>query len=397
MNAMTTVRTTFQPGWTREGVHITMIPIVLVRHSRVWASRVWAAAIVLMLLMIQPAVLAESSEPGSTADTSEIQSLLEQSLSIVELDKEIARTQARQTEVQAEMTQSEAKLAQQQVQIKDKKRKAGSVLRAYYMGERDVILYALLSMRSISDVMTSLDYLDLIMEQDRQTLDAYTNEYAHIRRGLQKLTDEQKELSRLEVRLQTARTRVTSLEEQLEGKLNGRSDEERIRLLIQELQASWETDGIAEVKQYFRAMSRAMQKLPGWVQENKEYMEINGLRYTLHVPEEELNQFLRDQDPLFDNFAFVFGDGIITAEGERDGMAVSVSGRYTVEDKPKNGIYFHIDKLLFNGFALPDTTRLALQEEFDLGFYPSKILSFVKAEKVTIADGELIVELSLKL
>ncbi|MFD2880005.1 hypothetical protein ACFTAO_35015 [Paenibacillus rhizoplanae] len=37
----------------------------------------------------------------------------------------------------------------------------------------------------------------------------------------------------------------------------------------------------------------------------------------------------------------------------------------------------------------------ALEEEFDLGFYPSKIVSFLQATEVASSDGILRVKLSL--
>jgi hypothetical protein len=56
-----------------------------------------------------------------------------------------------------------------------------------------------------------------------------------------------------------------------------------------------------------------------------------------------------------------------------------------------------VDDLLFNGFTLPDTTRAALEKEFDLGFYPGLMISFLKAKEVEIKDGELIIRLTLSL
>lgn len=56
---------------------------------------------------------------------------------------------------------------------------------------------------------------------------------------------------------------------------------------------------------------------------------------------------------------------------------------------------FHVDDVVFNGLKLPDTTRQALEEEFDLGFYPSRIVSFLQATEVSSTEGMLHVKLSL--
>ncbi|MNI90612.1 hypothetical protein D3C73_1481570 [compost metagenome] len=56
---------------------------------------------------------------------------------------------------------------------------------------------------------------------------------------------------------------------------------------------------------------------------------------------------------------------------------------------------FHVDEVVFNGLKLPDTTRKALEEDFDLGFYPEKIISFLRATDVSSAAGVLHVKLAL--
>ncbi len=166
---------------------------------------------------------------------------------------------------------------------------------------------------------------------------------------------------------------------------------------MKELTSYWETAGLDEVKQYFRALSKAMKKLPDFVQNNKQLLEIKGFQYTIRVPEDDLNSFLREQNDIFNNFSFDFIDGKVIAQGKRENMEIKITGHYTIENDPKNAILFHVDELLFNGFSLPDTTRRALEEEFDLGFYPDLIVSFLKANSVEMKDGELTIKLNLKL
>ncbi|MNG34350.1 hypothetical protein D3C84_1208120 [compost metagenome] len=56
---------------------------------------------------------------------------------------------------------------------------------------------------------------------------------------------------------------------------------------------------------------------------------------------------------------------------------------------------FHIDNVVFNGLELPESTRQDLEDEFDLGFYPEKIVSFLHATDVESKDGVLYVKLSI--
>lgn len=351
------------------------------------------AALIAALLLIR---LPVSAEPQLELDD-DVHSVLEKSLSVVEIDKDIGRIQEEKQTLLATITDTEQQLAAQQEKIESKREQAGSVLRAYYMGERDFLFTALLSANSLPDLFQIIDYVDILLTHDKHTLNSYAEQYEKVKAGYEQLKDRQAALSDLEDRLQTQRSRVLALEAQLDEQLAGRSDAERLRLMMNELTSFWETAGLKEVRQYFRELSKAMQKLPSWVQENKSYLEIEGFNYTLRVPQDDLNAFLREQNEMFERFAFTFADNKVTATGKRDNMELSITGTYTVQDKPKNGIIFHVEELLFNGFALPDTTRSSLEEEFDLGFYPGLIISFLKAKSVEIKDGELIVKLSINL
>lgn len=351
------------------------------------------AMLVIALLFFRTPAWAEPL----TEDEADMHSLLEKSLSVVEIDKEIARIGEQKEQLTLTMTDTEKQLLLQEQQISDKQDEAGSVLRAYYMGERDFLLSALLSFDSLSELFQMLDYAEIILTQDKHTLNTYVEQYRKVKEGYTQLETRKDELIAIEEQLRTQRERVLALEQQLDQELSGRSDADRIRILMKELTSYWETAGIDEVKQYFRALSKAMGKLPSWVQDHKELLEIKGFQYTIRVPEDDLNSFLREQNDIFNNFAFDFADGKVIAQGKRDNMEIKISGHYTIENEPKNAILFHVDELLFNGFALPDTTRSALEKEFDLGFYPDLIVSFLNANSVEMKDGELTIKLSLKL
>ncbi|MNG35560.1 hypothetical protein D3C84_1223280 [compost metagenome] len=82
-------------------------------------------------------------------------------------------------------------------------------------------------------------------------------------------------------------------------------------------------------------------------------------------------------------------------EGDNGNIRVKIVGTYTVENEPQNAIRFHVKQLIFNGLALPDTTRADLEREFDLSFYPQLLIKYVKAKSVTLEDGELTVQLAI--
>ncbi len=358
------------------------------------ASATLLLLLVYALLTATWPAMAERSEAPKNDD---VHSMLEKSLSVAEIDKEMARITQEKQELLDSMGETDAELARQSLKLEQKREQAGKVLRTYYMGEHDRLFASLLSSDSWTSFFTILDYIDLIISHDKQTLDKYIGEFRGLQERLAAQEAKQLELLAMENRLKLQRQRVTELERELTDQLAGRTDSERLLLLMKELNKFWEEKGLAEVRTYFKALSSAMSKLPEWVQDNKDLLHIKGFQYTITVPEDKLNQFLREQNDVFNDFAFRFQEGTITASGKRDDIEIAISGHYSVQDEPKNGILFHVDDLLFNGFTLPDTTRAALEKEFDLGFYPGLMISFLKAKEVEIKDGELIIRLTLSL
>lgn len=351
------------------------------------AAAIGAAA---LWLSVFPIIAAPQEEE-------DIRKLMEKSLSVVELDKEIARIGQQKADVGDKLAASRESLARQEAAIATRREDAGRVLRAYYMGDRDFLLTALVSSKTLSNLLATLDYFDVIFSGDRKSLHTYADQYKQIKKTVGALENETSQLADIESRLRAQRERMLALQQDVDASLSGRSDEEKLRLMIDEMTNFWQSVGFYEVKRYFKALSQAMKNIPSWVQENKDMLSIDGFNYTMTIPEEKLNEFLREQNELFQSLDFRFGDDVVTVAGRRDGLEVELSGHYTVEDEPKNGIYFHVDELLFNGLALPDTTRQSLQKEFDLGFYPQKIVSFLRADSVQVKDGNLIIKLSIHL
>ncbi|MFD0962163.1 coiled-coil domain-containing protein [Paenibacillus chungangensis] len=348
-----------------------------------------------VLLSLRMPVMAMPIDPAATSD--DVRVLLEKSLSVVEIDREIETIKQQQKVLEQSMKLAQDELKKQENDIEAKRNDAGKVLRAYYMGERDMLYAALLSSKSWTTFFSIIDYIDIIISKDKHTLHSYIDQYRRMQESYRELEDRETELAGVEQRLLQQRERVLALEAQLEDELQGRTDADRIRLLMEELTRSWEEEGLAKVQEYFQALASAMQKLPGWISDNKDMLDNQGFQYTITVSEAELNDFLQEQDERFKHFSFQFLDGSVTAYGNKDGMEITVTGHYTVEDEPVNGIMFHVDKLIYNGFSLPDTTRRSLEEEFDLGFYPQLILSFLKAKDVEATDGKLTIKLSISL
>lgn len=356
-------------------------------------KRIISLCLLLPLTVFHMAVTPAAAEPF----TAEEQQILEQSLSIQEIDREIERIESRQLETEEALRVLQGQLSDKNEQIRVSREQAGLRLRAYYMGERENLLYALLSVNSLKDFFTVLDYYQLIMDRDRTVLNHYKADYAELARTKRKLDNTATELARMKEELQLQRSRVAALQQSVDESLGLSADPDKLKALIQELTVYWENVGLYELRKYFQALSSAMSQFPDFLQQNENSLVAEKGGYRLEIREEELNAFLYSKSELLKDMRFRFEKDKIVAQGSREGLELEVEGHYTVEQEPENSIVFHVDRLLFNGLALPDTTRAELERDFDLGFYPKKIVPFVEATDAAISEGTLTVKLKLAL
>ncbi|WP_337039283.1 hypothetical protein [Paenibacillus illinoisensis] len=349
------------------------------------------ALILCILLFGQPTLAYAYGEP-SPEETREI---LQKSLSIVEIDHEIERIAVRQKELNQQQEELKVQLQEQEDQIHIQQDRAGAVVRSYYTGERDSLLMTVLGARSFKDLFILFDYYQIIIGRDQAVLSKYQDRYRTMQETSTKISQTTAELEELKTNLVSQRERVVALQKEVDGQVSASGNPAAIQKLMEELTIYWENVGIYEVKRYFRALAAAMQNLPQFIQDQNGGISTTGTAYTIRIGQDDLNQFLREQNPIFEDFAFQFDEDRITASGQRDQLQLSIEGHYTVENEPQNSIRFHVDKLVFNQLELPDTTRRMLEKEFDLGFYPQKILSFVKATDVSTSKGVLEVKLAI--
>lgn len=135
--------------------------------SRIYLRRLFAALFILTCILAPPAstvYLSAGSAPGSGAsapsmpDNEETRKLLEQTLSSAEIEREIVRITAEQKTLESKVKELEKQAAAKQAGIADTRERAGAVVRAYYMGERDGLLAAFLTAKSFSRMLALADY-----------------------------------------------------------------------------------------------------------------------------------------------------------------------------------------------------------------------------------------------
>lgn len=372
-------------------------------RSRNFLSRMIATILILLCFTLFPlqSNMYLSADPSdvffnsSITDNEETRKLLQQTLSSAEIEREIIKITADQQALEQKIEQLGIQAGEKKSAIVKQQERAGAVLRSYYMGERDGLLTAILTSRSISRFLALFDYYEIIVENERDILTQYEDQYKDLKKTLQAAERSSKDLAQLRTALEEQKNRVAALNKEIEGGIKDSSDPVSMSALLNEFTLYWENIGLHEVKTYFKALSSAMNKLPQFVQNREGLLTRKGMTYVLNLRQEDLNDFLQSQNSLFKDFAFHFNDGSITATGKSGALALSLTGHYTIQQEPINGLIFKVDHIVFNGLELPDTTRKTLEEEFDLGFYPGKIVSFLKATEVDSKEGVLQVKLSI--
>lgn len=356
------------------------------KRIKITISTLLTTIMMLTFIYVRPTLAAPSHEENQ---------ILQDSLSIVEIDHEIERISQEQQTLLQRQRELRSNLTVQQEQMTVQRKRAGSVLRSYYMGERDKLLSVVLGAKSIRQLLSLYDYYLLLISHDQDVLQEYESNYQSMRKTEQQVTQASMELETVKTNLLAQRKRIILLQSRVNDGVNASNDPDTLRKLIGEMTAYWENVGVYEVNKHFKALAQAMQDLPQFIQQQQGAMVTNGKVITISIREEDFNRFLKSENELFNHFNFTFAQDRIMVEGQQGTMKLRVEGHYTVENEPKNAILFHVDRLVFNGLELPDTTRNKLEKDFDLGFYPQQLISYVKATEVRTLAGMLEVKLEL--
>ncbi|CAM2828943.1 hypothetical protein PASE110613_03055 [Paenibacillus sediminis] len=350
---------------------------------------------VMMILLITSICSIRTVQAESPSD--QTHGILQDSLSITEIDHEIERIEQEQIQLKSKQDMLNDQLAVKQNEIGTYQKQAGTVLRAYYMGQRESLLSILFTAHNLDELYTLLDYMQLLMEHDQNVLAKYKQEYTELTKTKEQLAATSAELSTSRSNLLKQRERIVLLQQGLDQKIAASSDPEKMKQLIEQLTTYWNNTGFKEVERYFQALDAAMEDFPEFIQKNNQSIIIKGNKYSIEIKDDDLNAYLRSKNELFTHFALQFEDGKMLASGRQDNLELTLEGHYTVEEKPENSILYHVDKLIFNGYELPDTTRASLESKFDLAFYPGQVISFLKATDVELKEGILKVTLQLTL
>lgn len=327
----------------------------------------------------------------------ETKELLKKSLTIVQLDQEIARLSIKETEVATQINKTQIDLVKQDQQVEDTREHAGKVLRAYYMGDRESIWTLLFSAKSFVDAIALYDYLSMIITNDHQLLDDYAGALTDLKTLQMQLIQTQDQLREVKAAFIAQRDRNLALQKEVDAKLKEIPKEQAKVIIskIEELKTTFKEKVVPLFEKYFKGISEVMPVFVNHALKEERDKYMNGT--TFQVADEDFTQYFRSQDKLFDNLSFQFRDGKYSVFGKDGDLVVSIKGHYTVEEKP-NRLQFHVDELGYNDNILDESTRRFMEERFDLSLSVEKhTQGLLLAEEVTTENGLLTLKLRISL
>ncbi|WP_019533042.1 hypothetical protein [Paenibacillus ginsengihumi] len=369
--------------------------------------------VMLVCLLVAALTAAPCAAIGETARQSGGDALreasrqvLQKGLTLYEIDQELSRIAELEQQLNAQISATEQELERARASSDEARRHAGKVIRAYYMGDRDTIWLLLFSIRSLSDALSTLEYLQMILSSDRRALRQHSEEQARLSRITEELAQSRLALQESKERYLSGRERLVALQKELDEALAASGQADQLRQQMEALNAQWQEEGVPLFKTYFRELAKAMKDLPEMVTAGSggnSRLILNGFNYTFQLTDEELNEFLRQKNELFHRLTFRFTADQVIAEGMHENTTVLIKGNYRLETKNASDgkavqyAKYSIDELQYNGYMLPDTTIRALESEFDLGIYPQNIASFLQVTGIDLEEGTMSVMLKLAL
>jgi hypothetical protein len=327
----------------------------------------------------------------------ETKELLKKSLTIVQLDQEIARLSNQDTQVTAQIDTTQIDLIKQDEKVAITREHAGKVLRAYYMGDRESIWTLLFSAKSFSDAIALYDYLSMIIANDHLLLTSYSDSLKDLKTLQEQLIQTQSQLREVKTAFITQRDRNIALQKEVDNRLKllPKDQAQVILSKIDQLKADFKLKVVPLFVKYFQGISEVM---PAFVDNamNKE-RDKYFVGTTFKVSDQDFTQFFRKKNKLFEKLSFQFRDGMYSVEGVDGDIKASIKGHYSVEENP-NRLQFHVDELGYNDNILDETTKRYMEERFDLSLSVEKhTQELLQAEEVTTENGFLTLKMRISL
>lgn len=318
--------------------------------------------------------------------------VLQYFLTIHEIEKELERVAVQEKNLQDELHEISQLISNQQDEIRSHKARAANIARAYYMGDRYDLLFLLFSTNDIQQFLQTYDLVSYLFEKDQEALFEFHESVGNLKMLLAQKEQQIVELDNVNKHLLAQKSLMQQLDNELASLMAGLTDQEKVKLLQQQLINDWEGRGLPAFDLLLRILSNSMSGIAEEVK-NKVSFSLSGAKLT--ITDQEFTSYIQKQNELFNDFNISFDKNTLTFFGTYDDIVLTMVGSYLLESDEL--IRFHIEQLKYNGFILPMTTAKALEKEYDLGIYPRQINDRLRIKEVLIKEGELKIVFTLQL
>lgn len=327
----------------------------------------------------------------------QLQSLLQESLTITEIDREVQRLSDEEIRIKGELDETAAEIETQTALAEKLRKRAGKVLRSYYTGDRQNLWLLLFRSDSFSNAIKVFQYLQTVAENDRRSMDRFLEAVRALKDLEARLEARLAELAEAKAEFLRQRERLLSLQAELDRKLAEVADREKVEAEMAKLANRWQNEGLPYFQSFLEAMSGALVELPDYVNDYPDSFSQERRNVSFTVREQELNTFLRNRNALFNEFYIALSADGIRIEGSRGALSVRIDGHFEVVENPDPALRFTLDRLYFGDFDLPDTTIADMQRRFPMTFSTSQheLTSFLVITGIEHLDGTL--RLNLKI
>jgi hypothetical protein len=327
---------------------------------------------------------------ASSAKNENIDSLLQTYLFIYEIEQETKRLEKSAEKIAAKINKTRSKQAKQAEIIDANKAGVAQVLRSYYLGERDLLWTVLFSARSWSDAWYLYDLLQTIFLHDFKRLNKYIDAIEAYQKVIDRLQKQKNELAKNSEQLRNEKLRVQKLQTQLEAKLAAMPNSNQTIARLKAFAREWQTQGLPLFQTYFATMVKSVSGLPKYIMDERQFKGT-----TLYITDQQFNTYLREKNNIFANTVVSFANGQLHVAGKNGNIHFKISGKYMVQEKPRNALKFKMTGLEYQKLALPDTTMRYLSSLYDLSLYPDEFSSAVKIRDVEMKNGKLTIKLKM--
>lgn len=318
------------------------------------------------------------------------EALLQQYLTIHEVEKELKRVVHEEAKALQQLDQLSKEISLQQAHMQSHKQRAAKIAKAYYTGDRNDLLILLFSTDDLQQFLKTYDLVSYLFEKDQKQLYHFHEQVQQLQALYTEKEEQAVEWSNLQKHLIAQKTLLTQLDMELADMMSGLSEQDKIRLLQQQLVHNWEQRGIPAFDLFLRTLSNSMS---GLATQLKDSVSISLTGAKVVITDQQFSDYLQSQSELFHDFQLQFTSDSLSFFGTYEDIALTMSGTYVL-DSPEL-VRLHIEQLKYNGFVLPKTTAQALEKEYDLGIYPKQINERLKIKKIAMRDGELEITFTL--